>query len=103
MTFTEQDIARFHKLVEVLPCGCWYWLGARSRGQGNRKFYGTFKVNGVAIRAHRFASEALGGQKLPPGHHRDYTCNFSMCVNPNHIEVVTHEENQKRKMARRPA
>jgi hypothetical protein len=101
MTFTQQDIERFIRLVDVLDCGCWYWLGARSRGKGNRKYYGTFKVNGQAVRAHRFSSEALGGKTCPSGCHRDHTCNFSMCVNPAHIEVVTPAENQKRKMARK--
>lgn len=101
MTCTQKYIERFLKLVEVLESGCWYWLGARSRGKGNKKYYGTFKVNGQAVRAHRFASEILGNKPCPTGCHRDHKCNFSMCVNPEHIEVVSHAENQKRKMARR--
>ena len=101
MNWTQKDIERFIKLVDVLPSGCWYWLGARSRGKGNRKWYGTFKVGGKAVRAHRFASEVIGGKKCPEGCHRDHTCNFSMCVNPSHIEVVTRQENQRRKETRR--
>ena len=91
---------RFLALVDKLPNGCWYWLGARSRGGGNRKYYGTFKVGGKAVRAHAFAVE-LSGRKCPVGFHRDHVCQFSMCVNPDHIEIVSHEENQRRKMARR--
>jgi hypothetical protein len=98
---TQADVERFIRLVDVLPSGCWYWLGARSRGGGNRKFYGSFRVGGEVVRAHRFASEALGGKECPKGSHRDHTCGFSMCVNPAHIEVVSHAENQNRKMARR--
>lgn len=30
---SDQDIARFMSYVEKLPNGCWYWTGARSRGQ----------------------------------------------------------------------
>lgn len=97
---TEKDVARFMGYAEKLPSGCWYWNGARSRGRGNRKWYGSFSVGGQVVRAHRFASEVLAGDPCPKGHHRDHTCGFSMCVNPDHIEVVTAEENQRRKIAR---
>lgn len=102
---TANDIARFMAKVDKLPNGCWYWMGARSRGKGNSKYYGTFHVSGhrggQSVRAHRFSSEVFNEDKCPPGHHRDHTCNFSMCVNPAHIEIVTHAENQRRKMAAR--
>jgi hypothetical protein len=94
------DIARFMRFVDQLPNGCHYWTGARSRGGGNSKWYGSFSIGGKTVRAHRFASEVLGGNPCPPGHHRDHRCNFSMCVNPDHIEVVTHDENQRRKLSR---
>ena len=58
---TQADVARFMTHVDKLPGGCWFWTGARSRGRGNRKWYGTFKVQGRAVRAHRFACEAIGG------------------------------------------
>jgi hypothetical protein len=99
---TEQDIARFMRYVDKLPSGCWFWTGARSRGKGNRKWYGSFRVGRRVVRAHRFAEEIIG--KLPPlpdKHHRDHICCFSLCVNPEHLERVTHEENQKRKVERR--
>ena len=100
IAFDQDDIDRFMSKVDKLPGGCWYWMGARSKGSGNCKFYGSFSVKGRVVRAHRFAAECIGGNPCPPGHHRDHTCNFSMCVNPEHIEIVTHEENQRRKMAR---
>lgn len=98
---TSDDIARFMRYVERLPSGCWYWTGARSRGRGNRKWYGSFRLHGRTVRAHRFAAEVLGGLECPPGCHRDHTCEFSMCVNPAHIEIVSHCENQRRKVERR--
>lgn len=99
---TEDDIKRFFKYVDKLPNGCWFWTGARSRGGGNRKWYGSFHLNGKVIRAHRFSAEVIGGKgPLPPGGHRDHECVFSLCVNPAHIEYVTREENQQRKMARK--
>jgi hypothetical protein len=104
---TAADIERFKSFVEVLPCGCHYWTGARSRGRGNRKWYGSFKIkiNGkwTSVRAHRFSCEVLGKRPCPPEHHRDHTCEFSMCVNEEHIEVVHRTVNQERKVARRAA
>ena len=97
---TQADRDRFMTYVDQLPNGCWFWMGARSRGKGNRKWYGSFRVGDKVVRAHRFASEVLGNDACPPGHHREHTCSFSMCVNPDHIEIVTHEENQRRKEQR---
>jgi hypothetical protein len=98
----QEDVDRFMSFIDVLPCGCWFWTGARSRGKGNRKWYGSFWVPGVGtVRAHRYSSEALNGDECPPGHHRDHTCEFSLCVNPDHVEVVTHAENERRKQERR--
>lgn len=100
MEHKPEDIDRFMRYVDRLPNGCWYWMGARSRGKGNRKWYGSFRLGHRTVRAHRFASEVLGGQKCPPGYHRDHRCHFSMCVNPDHLEVVPKEVNQERKTAR---
>lgn len=101
--FDDKDVDRFMRAVDRLPNGCWFWTGARSRGRGNRKWYGTFKVKGKAIRAHRFACDAIGKRAVEKGEHRDHTCCFSMCVNPAHLEVVTREENQRRKVERQGA
>lgn len=92
-------LLRFMRYVEFLDSGCWYWTGARSRGKGNRKWYGSFRVNGTTVRAHRFIADCYG-LHCPEGHHRDHTCRFSMCVNPSHIEAVTHEKNERRKQER---
>lgn len=102
MTATPETIARFMSYVDRLPCGCWYWQGARSRGAGNKKWYGSFWYEGRSIRAHRFSAEEIAKQRpLIPGEHRDHTCHFSMCVYPGHIEIVSREENEERKRARK--
>ncbi len=99
---TPEDIDRFMRYVERLPNGCWVWTGARSRGKGNRKWYGSFRLGKRAVRAHRFAAEVLGQQPCPTGHHRDHLCRFSLCVNPAHIETVHSSENQRRKLEGHP-
>lgn len=110
MNFTEKDIERFMRYFEKLPSGCWFWNGARSRGKGNRKWYGSFRVGKKAVRAHRFACEAIGGKYIANGgkyiaigEHRDHTCGFSLCVNPAHLECVPASVNNVRKIQRKKA
>lgn len=100
LTATEADIKRFMSYVDILPNGCWFWTGGRSRGKGNKKWYGSFHLGKSTVRAHRFACEVLGGKPLDAGHHRDHICRFSLCVNPDHLEPVPSEVNQQRKMDR---
>ena len=97
LTATSAEIARFMSYVEILPNGCWFWTGARSRGKGNKKWYASFHWKGKTIRGHRFACEQIKGEPLPDDHHRDHVCRFSLCVNPDHLEVIHKDENQKRR------
>lgn len=87
-TFTEADVERFLDKCDKLPNGCWYWMGARSRGgqsSSSGRWYGSFHVSGFGtVRAHIFSATALGMGRRP-GDHLDHECNFSMCVNPAHI------------------
>ena len=94
---TEADVKRFMGYVEKLPNGCWFWNGARSRGKGNKKWYGTFAVGGKSVRAHRFSCDVFKREELPAEHHRDHTCKFSLCVNPDHLEIVHRTVNQDRR------
>jgi hypothetical protein len=101
---TQEEIDRFMSFVEKLPNGCWFWTGARSRGGGNKKWYGSFRRSskngkqGKVVRAHVFACDVIGRRgPLPPGHDRDHLCKFSLCVRMEHFEVVTKLVNQQRR------
>ena len=98
---TPEDIARFMSQVDKLPNGCWFWTEARSRGKGNRKWYGSFRLGKRVVRAHRFASEVLAGQECPPDHHRSHSCHFSLFVCPDHVRVLHRTQNQAEKNQRR--
>jgi hypothetical protein len=101
MEATQEELDRFMSYVDKLPNGCWYWTGGRSRGKGNKKWYGTFWFRGKSIRAHRFSADYIGKfEPLPKGKHRDHLCVFSMCVCPEHLEHTTPEVNQERKIER---
>ena len=66
---------------------CWLWTGSR-----NQLGYGTMRVEPKRIAAHRFAYELLVGP-IPEGLELDHLCRVPGCVNPDHLEPVTHREN----------
>ena len=88
--------------VDVNPCwnhGCWMWTGARS---GKRKApYGAVRVDGARnpTAAHVVFYVALVGP-IPAGLELDHLCRNTLCVNPEHLEPVTHAVNVRRGMAR---
>lgn len=101
---SPDELARFMASVVILPGGCWLWVGARSRGRGNKKWYGSFRRSaadgkrGRVVRAHVYSHDVIGGKVCPPGWHRDHGCNLSLCVNFECVEAVSPEVNQARKM-----
>jgi hypothetical protein len=69
---------------------CWLW-----RGQVNNKGYGLFWLNGSKRAAH-VVSFLLHGGHIPDGLELDHLCRVTLCVRPDHLEPVTHAENQRR-------
>lgn len=84
---------RFMDKVEIQDNGCWHWKGAKSRGGGKRIWYGSFKYEGKAIRAHVFSSREIRKQELPKGFERHHTCDDALCVCPEHLGIVTQQQN----------
>jgi hypothetical protein len=80
-------------LSKVLPepnSGCWLWMGAV-----NTTGYATFWFEGKSHAGHRFLYERLFGPQ--PGLEIDHECRVPSCVNPQHLESVTVEENNRRR------
>lgn len=69
--------------------GCWEWQRTRARG------YGYIVRDGRLKRAHRVAYELAVGP-VPPGKELDHLCANKACINPAHLEAVTHRENVMR-------
>lgn len=74
--------------------GCWLWcLGKNSHG------YGRITVPGVRyVEAHVVSYNAFKGE-IPEGLELDHLCRVRHCINPNHLEPVTHAENMRRSAA----
>jgi hypothetical protein len=73
---------------------CWLWAGATERNG-----YGRFNVTKKnQIPAHRWTYEQVNGP-VPEGLELDHLCRVRNCVNPDHLEAVTHRENMRRSMS----
>lgn len=82
---------RFFNKVNKIPGGCWEWQGCLNGGG-----YGLFFINKKTICAHRFSYSLA--KPLAPGRANplDHLCRNRKCVNPDHLETVTHRENMVR-------
>lgn len=90
------DIRRFLDKTEQSG-NCLIWKGAKSRGQGNTQWYGSFTTQGKTVRAHKFYSVAVIGLRPGEGEELDHECDVSLCC---HCRVLTKDQNRDR--IRRP-
>jgi hypothetical protein len=88
---------RLRERVTVTDSDCWEWQGWR-----NNANYGYLSVDGRDQCAHRVSYEALVGG-IAEGLELDHLCVNPPCINPVHLEPVTHAENQRRIAARQTA
>ena len=66
---------------------CWLWKGCI-----NPNGYGQFNISGKMRGSHRVSYELYKG-KIPEGLVIDHLCRVRHCVNPEHLEAVTNQEN----------
>lgn len=79
----EQRLSSYiEQRVEHVPSGCLIWTGGlRTNG-----------YVGISLYAHRIVWELHRGP-IPDGLVVDHMCRCRVCLNPEHMRVVTHDEN----------
>ena len=86
-----EPIFRFWQFVSIQEDGCWLWTGGVSDNG-----YAHFWLDGRTVKAHRFAYVYFRGEPIPDGLEPDHLCRNRSCVNPWHLEPVTHPINCQR-------
>lgn len=67
---------------------CWLWQGHINKVTG----YGMILINRRPESAH-ITSYKLAGRQIPESMELDHLCRNRSCVNPDHLEPVSHREN----------
>lgn len=80
------------KFIEGHISECWEWLGCISE-----RGYGRMRENRRTRPAHEIVYEFYTNKTKPIGLEFDHLCYNRKCVNPNHLEFVTRQENCFRK------
>lgn len=78
------------------PNDCWIWEGEITpKGYGRFEIVTHPKEQRRRMKAHRYCYELVKGP-IPPGMEIDHLCRNAFCVHPEHLEVVTPDENLRR-------
>ena len=88
-------VAKFWSHVDkTAPGGCWRWTGYHL-ANGYAQFYAGGGYGAPKKMVHRFSYELKFGN-IPAGLEIDHLCSVRDCVNPAHLEAVTHRVNMHR-------
>lgn len=82
---------RIKQSIRIDENGCWVWQLHCMPTEG----YGLIAVDGRPRLAHRVSYETFVGP-IPDGLQLDHLCRNRPCVNPDHLEPVTCQENIRR-------
>lgn len=81
--------------VVVDDRSCWLWQGA----DYNERGYGKLMAFGVRMKAHRWFYTHFNGH-IPAGLCVLHKCDVTKCVNPAHLELGTHADNNRQRHER---
>lgn len=91
---SSEEVAKWMMTQTVVDGDCWLWQGATCRG------YPTVWVDGRMWKGHRLAYHHLVGH-LPQSDAVHHRCANRLCLNPAHLQRVSHRENSAEMLARK--
>lgn len=103
----EDILAKIASRLSIIDLGyqingksspCRIWQGPTS-GNGRGGGYARMCLNNTTVAVHIVVFTHYFGY-IPPKKQIDHLCNNRLCCNPDHLEMVTHKTNQKRRAAR---
>jgi HNH endonuclease len=87
---SSDPVSRFYERILYAENGCWLWQGKISSSG-----YALLSIKGRYVHVHRWAYEHFRGV-IPEGLLIDHLCKHRSCVNPEHLQPVTYQENNQR-------
>lgn len=81
--------------------GCHIWQGSTSGSSGRGYGYPRMSLGGGTMAVHRVVWVCENGP-IPPRKQIDHLYRNRLCVNEEHLECVTHKENQRRRDGHEP-
>jgi hypothetical protein len=80
------------KTMPIPWSGCHIFLGALNSDGYGHIGVGSWGSRAAVIATHQ-AAVLLAGRDIPEGFEPDHKCRVRSCINPDHLEVVTHRVN----------
>lgn len=92
----EKILSRTVETAGPLATPCRIWTGPTSGETGRGKGYGRMNLDGGTVAVH-IAMWVNENGLIPPKKQIDHRCKNRLCVADDHLEMVTHKQNQKRR------
>jgi len=87
---TSKQVDSFWQRVDKTG-DCWVWTAhLTTKGYGKYSYYTPTRI--ITKRAHRLSYE-LEVSEIAPDGELDHLCRNRACVKPEHLELVSHQEN----------